>query len=485
MTVGDGAQRSSTGATALVVGSGPNGLAAAVVLAAAGCSVTVLEAESEIGGGTRTHAPLGPGLLVDHCSGFHPMAVDSPALAGLEAHGLRWAWPEVDCAHPLDDGSAALLHRSVTTTAAGLGPDGGRYRALVAGPSRRYPDLAPDLLGPVVHVPRRPVLFARFGAPTVLPAAVLGRVFRTGRARALWAGVAAHAMRPHTEPLSSAIGLGILTAGHHAGWPVAVGGSQAIADALVARLEELGGTVETGVRVTSADQLAGADVVVHDLDPASILRILGDRLPPATRRAYRRFRRGIGSVKVDYAVDGGVPWTAPEVGRAGTVHVGGTATEIAAAESAANRGELPRRPFVLVGQQSVADPGRARGAVVPVYAYAHVPLGWPGTEAEVEALVTAQIERFAPGFRDRVVGTSVTTTAGFAATNATMVGGDILAGAKDPVQLALGPRPLRDPYATGLPGHWLASAAAPPGPGAHGMAGWHAAHRALAELRSR
>jgi phytoene dehydrogenase-like protein len=451
--------------SAIVVGAGPNGLAAAVVLATHGCSVTVLEAEPGIGGGTRTGDPLGPGLLVDHCAGFHPMAVGSPALAGLERYGLRWAWPEIDAAHPLDDGTAALLHRSVATTAAGLGRDGARWRALAA-PARRYPELAPDLLGPVLHRPRRPLRFARFGAPTVLPAALLGRAFATERARALWAGIAAHAMRPLTEPLSSAIGLGILTAGHHDGWPVAVGGSRAVTDALAARLVELGGRIETGVRVTEPPS---ADVVVWTPPPAEVAAILVDRLPPATRRAYRRFRRGPAVAKVDYAVAGGVPWTAPGVDRAGTVHLGGSAAEVAAAEAAVHRGVLPERPFVLVGQQYLADPSRSRGDVHPLYAYAHVPPGWEG---DAEALVTARIEEFAPGFRERVLDSGA------------RIGEDILCGAKDPAQLVLGPRFGRDPYATGLPGHHLASAATPPGPGAHGMAGHHAAHRAIRALRS-
>lgn len=465
--------------SAVVVGGGPNGLAAATGLADAGLSVTVLEAGDEIGGGTRTGEPLGPGLLVDHCAAFHPMAVASPALAGLEAYGLRWARPEIDCVHPLDDGSAAALYRSVATTAAGLGVDGRTWTALFAGPSRRYDDLAVDVLGPVVHVPQRPLLLARFGMPTAVPAAVLGRVFRTRRARALFAGVAAHAMRPLTEPFSSAIGTGLLTAGHHDGWPVAVGGSRAITDAMAARFVDLGGKIETGVRVTRPSELPAADVTMFDLAPAAVAAILGDLLPGRTRRAYRRFRRGIGSVKVDYAVAGGVPWTAAEATRAGTVHLAGTAAEVAAAERDAVSGRMPERPFTLVGQQYLADPTRSSGDTHPVYAYAHVPFGWDG---DPEPVITAQIERFAPGFRERVVATHVTTTAGFEAADANLVGGDILTGAKDPVQLLLGPRPGADPYRTGLPGRYLCSAAAPPGPGAHGMAGFHAARRALSDL---
>lgn len=465
--------------SAVVVGGGPNGLAAATVLAAAGLSVTVVEAETQIGGGTRTHEPLLPGLLVDHCAGFHPMAVSSPALAGLDAYGLEWARPEIDCVHPLDNGSAGVLHRSIDRTADGLGPDGRRWRDLFAGPASRYDQLAPDILGPVVHLPRRPLLLARFGAPTVLPAGVLGRLFGTDRGRALFAGAAAHAMRPFSEPFSSAIGIGLLTAGHHGGWPVAVGGSQAITNAQAARLVDLGGTIETGRRVVSLADLPPAEITVFDLAPAAVADILGDRLPGRTRAAYRRFRRGIGTAKVDFAVSGGVPWTNSDAARAGTVHLGGAAAEIAVAEREACAGRMPDRPFVLVGQQYLADPSRSTGEVHPLYAYAHVPLGYSG---DAVGAIAAQIERFAPGFRDRVLATHVTSPAGFATGNANFVGGDTLTGAETPRQLLLGPRPGADPYRTGLRGTYLCSAAAPPGPGAHGMAGHHAARRALHDL---
>lgn len=462
-----------------MVGSGPNGLAAATELAVAGLSVTVLEAQDVPGGGTRTHEALGPGLLVDHCAGFHPMAVRSPALAGLDAHGLGWAWPEVDCVHPLDDGTAGVLHRSVERTAEGLGADGRRWSALFAGPARRYPELAADVLAPVMHRPSRPLLLARFGLPAALPAGVLGRVFATEQGRALFAGAAAHAMRPMSEPFSSAIGLGLLTAGQHDGWPVAVGGSQAITRAQAARLAALGGTIETGRRIVRAADLPPADVTVFDLAPGAVADILADRLPRRTQRSYRRFRRGPGTVKVDFAVHGSVPWRHPDAARAGTVHLGGTAAEIALAERDVSAGRMPQRPFTLVGQQYLADPTRSAGEVHPLYAYAQVPFGYTGDAA---TLITEQIERFAPGFRERILARHVTGTADFEAANANLVGGDILTGAKDPRQLVLGPRPGGDPYRTGVPGVYLCSAAAPPGPGAHGMAGYHAARRALRDL---
>ncbi len=464
---------------ALVVGSGPGGLAAAVELARAGVRVTVFEARDEIGGGTRTIRPFGEGLLVDHCAGFHPMAVRSPALAGLDRYGLRWSWPRVDAAHPLDDAPAALLHRSVEDTAYGLGADARRWSALLAGPSRAYAELAGDVLGPVVHVPRHPVLLGRFGAPAMLPAAALARIFRTERARALFLGVAAHAMRPLTEVVSSAIGLGLLTAGHRDGWPVAVGGSRAITDALAAALIDLGGTIETGTAITSAGQLLGADAVLLDVSPPTALRLYAGRLPGATRRAYGRHRPGPAAYKVDFAVEQGIPWRDTTVGQAGTVHLGGSATEIVASERSVARGRVPRRPFVLVGQQYLADPSRSRGDVHPVYSYAHVPAGYDGDATEA---IIAQIARFAPGFRERVVDLHVTRPSQFAAGNANFADGDILTGATTPGALLLGPRPGRDPYRTGLDGVYLCSAAAPPGPGAHGMAGYHAARTALRDL---
>lgn len=464
---------------AIVVGSGPGGLAAAVELARADVRVTVFEAQDEIGGGTRTIQPFGDGILVDHCAGFHPLAVRSPALAGLDRYGLQWAWPQIDAAHPLDDAPAALLHRSVEETAYGLGVDARRWMTLLAEPSRAYAELSGDLLGPVVHVPRHPLLLGRFGAPAVLPAAVLARAFRTQRARALLLGVMAHAMRPLTEVVSSAIGLGILTAGHRDGWPVAVGGTRAVTDALAAALTDLGGTIETGAAITSADQLPTADAVLLDLSPRAVLQLYAGRLPAATRRAYARHRFGPAAFKVDFAVERGIPWRDADVGRAGTVHLGGGPAEVVASEAAVARGRMPQHPFVLVGQQYLADPSRSRGDVHPIYSYAHVPAGYGGDATEA---ITAQIERFAPGFRERVVDVHVTRPSQFAAGNANFVGGDILTGAKSPSALVLGPRPGRDPYRTGLDGVYLCSAAAPPGPGAHGMAGHRAARTALRDL---
>jgi phytoene dehydrogenase-like protein len=472
--------------TAVVVGAGPNGLAAAITLASAGVDVTVLEADDAIGGGVRSSSRsladgFPDGLVVDQCSAIHPMAVGSAFLngLGLERHGLQWKWPEVDCAHPLDDGDAGLLYRSVDDTAAALGADGGRWRRAFGGPSAKFDTLSQDIMGPLLRVPKHPVTLARFGVPTVLPASAFARLFRTEPARALFGGVAAHTFRPLHYPLTSAIGLGIITAGHRHGWAVAEGGSQAITDALAAVLAELDVKVETGVRVTSAAQLPPADVTMFDLAPTAVVDILGDRLPRRVARGLGGFRYGPGAFKVDFALDGPVPWKNPAVGGAGTVHLGGDFGEIAATEREIQAGRMPQRPFVLVGQQYVADPGRSVGDINPVYSYAHVPHGYTGDATEA---IIGQFERFAPGFRDRIVGTAVRSTTEMSVYNANYVGGDICTGAKDLRQLVFGPRTTLQPYRIGVPGMYLCSAATPPGPGAHGMCGANAAAVALSAL---
>jgi phytoene dehydrogenase-like protein len=468
---------------AVVVGSGPNGLAAALTLAAQGIDVRVLEAADTIGGGTRTSELTLPGLLHDECSGFHPLAVDTPFSRrfDLASHGLRWLWPEVQYAHPLDGGRGAAVRRSVAETAAGLGDDGRAWQRIFGGLATRFDDITEDFLRPMLHVPSHPIKLARFGALSLAPAALLARAWSSEEARGLFAGVSAHALRPFGSPVSSAIGVALGTAAHRYGWPVAEGGSASITAAITSMLEELGGKVETGVMVRSLDELDSPDIVMLDVAPGAAARIVGDAMPRRISRALTRYRHGPGTFKVEFAVQGGVPWAHEESRLAGTVHVGGTFEEIAAAEAAVNRGQMPERPFVLVGQQFLADPSRADGDVVPLYAYAHVPAGYTG---DATTAIEAQIERFAPGFRDRVLTRHVRSAVQMEQHNPNYVGGDVVTGANDALQLVFRPRPALDPYTVGVPGVYLCSAATPPGAGAHGMSGYNAAQSALRRLRA-
>ncbi len=463
------------------MGSGPNGLACAVALARAGVRVTVLEAAKTIGGGTRSAELTVPGVIHDICSATHPMAAASPVFRELELerHGLEWRWPEVDLAHPLEGGEAAAMYRSIERTAAELGADGPAWRQLFGSPAANFDALNEDALRPLLHLPRHPLLLARFGIPAAAPASLLARRWRSPRARALFGGNAAHSFAPLTRPFSAAVGMAMTAAGHSIGWPVAAGGSQSIAAALAAALREHGGRIETGVTVTSLAELAEPDVVALDLAPGAIARIAGDRLPARVARAYRRYKHGPAAFKVDLAVEGGVPWEAEACRRAGSVHVGGSFEELVAAERDTNRGRMPARPFVLVGQQYLADPSRSAGDVHPVWAYAHVPNGYSG---DGERAVLDQIERFAPGLRERIVATSTRSPAEFEAENPNYVGGDIIAGANTPLQLFVRPRLALDPYATGAPGVFICSAATPPGGGVHGMGGFNAAQSMLRHL---
>jgi phytoene dehydrogenase-like protein len=469
--------------SAVVVGSGPNGLSAALTLAAEGIQVTVLEAADQLGGGTRSSELTLPGLLHDECSAAHPLAVDTPFSRrfDLEAHGLTWRWPAVQYSHPLDDGRGAAAYRSVEETAEQLGRDGRRWKSLFGALGRRFDDIAADFLRPMLHVPEHPVKLALFGAYSSLPAGLLARRFSTPEARALFAGVAAHALRPFGAPMSSAVGVTLGTAAHRYGWPVAQGGTGAISAAMLSLLEELGGKCETGVRVTSLDQLESPDIVMLDTSPAAAASISGARMPRRIARALTRYRHGPAAFKVDFAVEGGIPWTYEPSRLAGTVHVGGTLREIAAKEKLVHRGRMPEEPFVLVCQQYLADPSRSTGDVDPVYSYAHVPAGYAG---DATAAIEEQIERYAPGFRERIVARHVRSATEMPAYNANYVGGDVVTGSNDARQLIARPRLARNPYAVGIPGVYLCSAATPPGAGAHGMCGYNAATSALRALVS-
>ncbi|NKR94380.1 FAD-dependent oxidoreductase [Rhodococcus hoagii] len=466
----------------VVVGAGPNGLAAAVTLALRGVRVTVYEAADTIGGGTRTTERLAPGLLHDDCSAVHPMGVASPFFRSLDlaAHGLEWCHPEIDLAHPLDDAVAAVFVRSLEQTAGRLGPDGRAWAKLFGPIADRFDDIAAEVLRPIAHLPRHPIALAGFGIGALAPATLTARRWRTDQARALFAGVAAHAYYPLTRPTTAAAGLLMLGAGHRYGWPVAKGGSRAVTDALASLLRAHGGRIETGRRVRSLGELPRADVTLLDLSPTGVVDLAGDLLPGRVARAYRRFRYGPAAFKLDLAVEGGVPWRDPACRRAGTVHVGGTLEEITAAERDVHRGRMPERPFVLVAQQYLADPSRSAGDVHPVWAYAHVPHGYPGDATEA---ILRQLERFAPGVRDRIVGAFARSATEMPRYNPNYVGGDIASGANDPVQMLSRPRIALDPYSTGIPGVYICSASTPPGGGVHGMGGHNAALSALRRLQ--
>ncbi|HWJ10298.1 MAG TPA: NAD(P)/FAD-dependent oxidoreductase [Nocardioides sp.] len=472
--------------TAVVVGSGPNGLAGAIRLAQAGLAVTVVEAHDRPGGGTRTSELTVPGLLHDDCAAFHPTGVASPFFAslGLQRHGLRWLWPEIDLAHPLDDGRAGVAARDMDASVASLGDDGARWRRIFDPIVRNFDDLMGEVLQPLAHLPRHPVTLGRFGVKALMPATWTTARFRDDPARALFTGGAAHAFGRLDTPLSGSVGLMLTGTAHAVGWPVAEGGSEAIARALLAELAELGGKVVTGVRAESLDQLGDLvggrpDVVLLDTAPAGALDILGDRLPPRVRRALTRYTYGPAAFKVDLAIEGDIPWTNESCRRAGTLHLGGTAEQVAAIEKGTVQGRMADQPFVLLGQQYLIDPSRSTGSLNPVYAYAHVPHGYTGDATEA---IINQVERFAPGFRDRIVAVATRNPAQMQAHNANYVGGDISAGANTARQIAFRPRVALDPYALGIDGVYLCSSATPPGGGVHGMGGFNAAEAALKRL---
>lgn len=465
---------------AIVVGSGPNGLAAAVALGRAGWKVRVREANDTIGGGARTLPLTLPGYLHDHCSAVHPLAVASPFFARLplREHGLRFVHPEVACAHPFDDGTAALLLRSARETGRTLGRDAAAWPRLFEPLVRDFGALAAELLGPVLHVPRRPATLARFGARALLPARRLAELsFREARGRALFAGLAAHASHPLEKAPTGAFGLLLGASAHAVGWPFPEGGAQSITAALASLLATCGGEVVASARVSALDELRGARAVLLDVTPRQLVALAGERLPPRYRRALGRFRYGPGAFKVDYALAAPIPWRARDCSAAGTVHLGGTLEEIAAAERATARGQMPSRPFVLVAQPSLFDPARAPPGRHVGWAYCHVPRGFTG---DATPLLEAQLERFAPGFRDLVLARAVRTPMDLEREDPNLVGGDPGAGELSLTQLLFRPVVRLNPWTTPVEGLYLCSASTPPGPGVHGMCGYLAARTVLA-----
>jgi phytoene dehydrogenase-like protein len=468
---------------AIVIGSGPNGLVAAITIARTGRRVLVVEGQPTYGGGTRSAELTAPGFVHDICSSIHPLGVAAVALRTLplDRHGLRWIQPDAPLAHPLDD-RTVLLQRSVAATSAGLGADGKAWTRLLSPIVDGGFGLIDDVLSPL-SPPQHPIAMARFGLNALRSAASLRRTRFHGReAAALFAGVAAHSILPLDQRVSAGVGLFLGGLGHVAGWPLPQGGSQKIADALVAELRTHGGDVECGRPVTGLAELPPSSVVIADVAPRNLVAIAGERLPARVRNRYSRFRHGPAAFKLDYALSDPVPWRDPATATAATVHLGGTFEEIAAAEAAVARGEHPERPYVLVAQPSLFDQTRAPEGRHTLWAYCHVP---NGSTVDMTEAIERQIERFAPGFGDTVIARHRATPADIEAGNANYVGGDIACGAADLRQLFTRPMASPHPWATGAPGLYLCSASTPPGAGVHGMCGLHAAKLALRrELRA-
>ncbi|MBU1227515.1 MAG: NAD(P)/FAD-dependent oxidoreductase [Actinobacteria bacterium] len=460
---------------AVVVGAGPNGLAAAAELTRAGERVLVVERAPQIGGGTRTAELTLPGFLHDVCSAIHPLGLASPFFREIGVGD--WIHPEIPVTHPLDGGRVVALHRSITETAEGLGTDAPQYRRLVERLVADADELVSEVLAPMRMPPRHPVTLARFGLGGLMSASRAARRLETEEGRALYAGLVAHAIAPFGSPMTHAVAKLLAVAAHAYGWPLARGGSQRLAEALAEKVTDGGGSIETGHDIRSLDDLPGARSVLLDVMPDAALRIAGSRIGRQARRRMERWKSGPGVFKVDWALDAPIPWTDPASGRAGTVHVGGTYEEVAAAESLTHSGEHPERPFVIVAQQSLFDPTRAPAGKQVAWSYCHVPAG---SGHDMTDVIEAQIERFAPGFRDLILDRHVMGPAALAEHNPNYVGGDIGGGAFSVGRFLRvgGSRNYR--LGEGL---YICSSAAPPGAGVHGMAGYHAARAAIAARR--
>lgn len=460
-----------------MIGAGPNGLTAAILLAKAGLRTTVFEAADSIGGGARSGELTLPGFVHDICSAVHPLAIGSPVFSSfpLAAHGLEWIQPTAPLAHPFDDGSAAVLCRSIEQTRAALGVDGDAYADVARPFVHRWKEFASEILQPVFHRPRTPLLLARFGWQALQPASSASRrLFRSPQARALFAGLAAHSLLPLHAPGSAAYAWVLGIAAHAAGWPIPRGGSQRIASALASYFESLGGTIITNTPIRSIDEFDREALILCDVTPRQLLDIAGDRFSGSFRATLQSYRYGPGVFKIDWALSRPVPWRARECAEAGTVHLGGSLEEIEGSEENASAGKISERPFVLFVQPSLFDASRAPAGQQTAWAYCHVP---NGSDIDMTARIEAQVERFAPGFRDTILARHTFTTAQLERHNANLVGGDISGGLQNFRQLVF--RPTRSLYRTPLPNVYLCSASTPPGGGVHGMCGYHAARIAL------
>ncbi len=470
----------STEYDAVVVGSGPNGLSAAIVLQQAGLSVLILEAKETIGGGLRSAELTLPGFIHDVCSAIHPLAAGSPFFnkLPLSQHGLEYVYPEVAAAHPFDDGTAAILKGSVGQTASGLGEDGDAYAGLLGPLVKSWPVIAPDVLGPL-HFPKHPLDMAAFGLNALRSATSLAGKFKTKEARGLWAGMAAHSIQPLTNLATSAIGLVLLVSGHLKGWPAPAGGSKQIANALASYYLSLGGKIQTGVHVRSMKDIPSAEAILFDLTPKQILEIAGERFSPLYKWQLNRYRYGMGVFKIDWALDRPIPFTSAAARQAGTVHLGNTLEEISHNELLTSRGRHVEKPFVLLAQQSLFDSSRAPEGKHTAWAYCHVP---NGSTVDMTAAIENQVERFAPGFKDLILAKYTMNTKEVEAYNPNYIGGDINGGIIDLAQLFTRPVLRPSPYRTSAKGIYICSSSTPPGGGVHGMCGYHAAKQTLKDI---
>ena len=465
---------------AIVVGSGPNGLSAAITLRQEGLSVLVIEGKDNIGGGLRSAELTLPGFVHDVCSAIHPLAIGSPFFnkLPLEGHGLSYVFPDLAAAHPFDDGTAAVLDHSINETAHLLGADEQVYLDLFKPLLNDWPNIATDVLGPL-HFPEHPVAMAKFGLNALTSAGYLAKRFKTREAKGLWAGMAAHSMQPLSNLTTSAIGLVLMTAAHLKGWPIPVGGSKEIANALASYFISLGGQIETGHFVKSLDELPSSKIVLFDVTPKQLLQIAGHKFSALYKWQLERYRYGMGVFKVDWALDGPIPFTAEQARKAGTVHLGNTIEEITLSEQLSWQGKHAEKPFVLLAQQSLFDDTRAPEGKHTAWAYCHVP---NGSVKDMTNEIEAQVERFAPGFRDLILAKHTMNTAEVESYNPNYIGGDINGGVIDLGQIFTRPALRSSPYRTSAKGLYICSSSTPPGGGVHGMCGHHAAKQALKDL---
>ncbi len=465
---------------AVIVGSGPNGLAAAITLQQQGLSVLVIEGKKEIGGGLRSAELTLPGFLHDICSAIHPLAADSPFFnrLPLSDHGLKFVYPGIAAAHPFDNGTAAVLKGSASDTASLLGGDAETYRSLMEPIIANWPKLSPEILGPLTF-PKSPFALASFGLNALSSAAALSRRFKTEKAKGLWAGMAAHAIQPLTNLTTSGVGLVLLALGHLRGWPVPVGGSKEIANALTSYFLSLGGKIETDFYVRSINQLPKTKAVLFDVTPRQLLQIAGHRFSSFYKWQLERYRYGAGVFKIDWALGDAIPFSAHECRLAGTVHLGNTFEEICRSEYDSWHNRHSEKPFVLLAQQSLFDKSRAPEAKHTAWAYCHVP---KGSTTDMTAIIEKQVERFAPGFRERILGRHVFNTKQMEEYNPNYIDGDINGGVIDIGQLFTRPVLRLSPYKTSAKGIYICSSSTPPGGGVHGMCGYHAAKKALRDV---